>query len=256
MKKKQKFIAPIYGLKESLKGDVKLDDETLIRQVNLLKEEYKFFERQGIRTTCDAVLEVDYQYDDDNPSEPYPGISLNVLNRFDASLLIYGENKGGVGIAGIFPADIKGHGVTLFTAKTHYDEGLDSEIDDDFATYYKKFIKAYSMRPLAFDIYRKSRDRFANNDKTIDCCTSLESIFVPAGERSKKPFILNGMNILGFNKKDVECIDDLIECRNAVIHADLQKQLKLLSGSKYTHRWFEDAFKLVRRVLYKYVEKP
>lgn len=257
MKKKQKFLAPIYGLKKSLKGEIKLDKYLLIRQVDLLKKEYKLFEQYGIRANCDAVLEIEYQYNDDNPSEPYPGISLNVVNKFDAALLIYGDNNGGVGIAGIFPARKKRNlGVTLFTAKTRYEEGLESEINDDFSNYYKKFAKAYNMRPLAFEVFRKSRDRFANNDKTIDCCTALESIFVPAGERSKKPFILSGMNILGFSKKDIENIDDLIEYRNAIIHADMNKQLKLLSGSKYTYKWFEDTSKLVRKILYKYAESP
>lgn len=256
MNKKQKFLAPIYGLKKSLKEEIRLDKNQLIRSINLLKGEHKLFEEYGIRASCDAVLEIDYQYDADNPSEPHPGISLNIVNKFDSALLIYGDNDGGVGIAGIFPATGKDFGVTLFTAKTRYEEGLDREIDDDFAIYYKKFAKAYSMRPLAFDVYRKSRDRFANNDKTIDCCTLLESIFVPIGEGSKKSFILNGLNILGFSKQDIEAIEDLVEYRNAIIHADRDKQLKLLSGSKYTFRWFDDTFKLIRRILYRYIESP
>lgn len=256
MKKKKKFLAPIYGLKKSLKSEIKLDKNLLVRRVDLLKKEYKLFEQHGIKASCDAVLEIDYHYDDDNPSEPYPGISLNVVNIFDSALLVYGDNDGGVGVAGVFPAKGKSLGITLFTSKAHYDEGLDKEINDEFITYYNKFNKAYNMRPLAFDIFRLSLGRFANNDKTVDSCTVLESIFVPSGERSKKPFILSGMSILGFNKNEVEAISDLVDYRNAIIHADREKQLKLRSGPKYTYKWFEDTFKLIRNILYKYVESP
>ena len=257
MKKKQKFLAPIYGLKKSLKRELKLDKHMLLRQLNLFKEEYKLFEEYGIRASCDAVLEINYQYDTDNPSEPHPGISLNVVNRFDSALLVYGDNDGGVGIAGIFPATAnKDLGVTLFTAKTRYEEGLDKEIDYGFAIYYKMFTKAYNMRPLAFDVFRLSRGRFANNDKTIDSCTVLECIFVPEGERGKKSFILNGMGIMGFNPDEINRIDDLIEYRNAIIHADRDKILKLLGSAKYAYTWFGSTFELVRRILYLYVESP
>lgn len=59
-----------------------------------------------------------------------------------------------------------------------------------------------------------------------------------------------------FDTNEIKTIDDLIEYRNAIIHADRKRQLKLLSGSKYTHKWFENTFRLIRRVLYKYVESP
>jgi len=117
MKKKQKFLAPIYGLKKSLTREIKLDKYLLIRQIDLFKKEYKLFEQYGVRASCDAVLEVDYHYDTDNPSEPYPGISLNVVNRFESALLVYGDNDGGVGIAGIFSATGKDLGVTLLLLK-------------------------------------------------------------------------------------------------------------------------------------------
>lgn len=256
MKKKQKFLAPIYGLRAGLKKNVKLDDDLLLRNIDLFKKEYEFFEKQGLRASYNAVLVIDYQYNPEDASEPYPGISLNVVNKFDSALLVYGD--GIVGVAGIFPASkISAFGgIVLYSSKTRYEESLDKEIDEGFILYYKRFVKAYNMRPLAFDVYRRSRDRFANNDKTIDSCTVLESIFVPSGERSKKSFILNGMNILGFNKKDIEAIDDLVEYRNAIIHADMTKLHKLLSGSRYTYRRFEETFKLIRKILYRYVESP
>lgn len=256
MKKKQLFLAPIYGFKKGIKEQIKLNPYLLLRNIDLFKEEHKLFEGYGVKASCDAVLEVDYQYDLNDPSEPYPGISLNVINMFDSALLVYGNSNGGVGVAGIFPASKGSGGIVLHSSKVSYEDGLDKEIDEDFNSYYGKFEKAYKMRPLAFDIHRRSHGRFANNDRTIDSCTVLESLFIPKGERSKKSFILNGMKIMGFDTNDIILIDDLVEYRNAIIHADRDKQLKLLSGAKYTHKWFEETFVLIRKVLFKYVESP
>lgn len=254
--RKQTFLVPIFGLRGGLKDPITLGKGLLIRNVDLLAEEYKAFEGYGLKASYHAVLEIDYRYDSDDASEPYPGISIKVINKIDSSLLVFGE--GNVGTAAILPK-LKTSGFTGFilsNARPRYEECLDKKLDKDFVDFYKKFLKAYELRPLAFDIYRRSRDRFANNDRTIDSCTVLESIFVPRGEKSKKPFILSGMKILGFNDKEVNTIDDLIEYRNAIIHADRNKQLKLLSGSRFTHAWFENAFKLIRNILYKYVEHP
>lgn len=256
MKKKQIFLAPIYGLKKSPKQPVKLDKNLLIRSVDLFADEHKLFESFGLRASYDAVLEVDYEYDSNNTSEPFPNLFINLINKVDASLVVYGQ--GTVGIAAVFPAtkdSLPGGGI-LSSAHPHYDEKLDKEIDCEFAEYYKKFAKAYDMRPLAFDTFRRSQNRFANNDRTIDSCTVLESIFVPKDERGKKLFILSGMKIMGFASDEVQGIDDLIELRNAVIHADREKILKLHGGTKYTFAWFEEAFELVRQILYRYIEKP
>ena len=257
MKKKQKFLAPIYGLKKGPMQSIKLDRGILIRTVDIFVEEHKHFKKFGLKENYDGVLEVDYEYDSDNPSEPFPGLFINLINKIDASLVVYGD--GLVGVAGVVPApkeEFSGGGILSSSAKPQYKEKLDKEIDENFAMYYKKFVKAYDMRPVTFDVYRRSCDRFSNNDKTIDGCTILESLFVPHSERSKKSFILNGLNILMFTGDEIKTIDDLIEYRNAIIHADRKRQLKLLSCSKYTHKWFENAFKLIRRILYKYVENP
>lgn len=257
MKKKQKFLAPIYGLKKSLRQSIKLDGGVLIRAVDIFTEEYKHFEKFGLKGSYDGVLEIDYEYDSDNPSEPFPGLFINLVNKIDASLIVFGD--GVVGIAGVVPApneEFSGGGILSSSAKPRHEEKLDKEIDENFAVYYKKFIKAYDMRPVAFDVYRRSCDRFSNNDRTIDSCTILESLFVPFNERSKKSFILSGLNILMFSANEIKAIDDLIEYHNAIIHADRKKQHKLLSGSKYTYKWFEDTFKVIRRILYKYVESP
>ncbi len=256
MKKKHKFLAPIYGLKRSPKQSIKLDKNILIRPVDLFAGEHKLIESFGLKASYDAMLEINYEYDSDDQNEPFPNLFLNVINKVDASLVVYGD--GIVGIAAVFPAtkdSLPGGGI-LSSARPHYNEKLDKEIDEDFVRYYKKFSKAYDMRPVAFDIYRRSCDRFSNNDRTIDSCTILESLFVPLGEKSKKPFILYGLNILKFSSDEIKSINDLIEYRNAIVHADRKKQLRLLSGSKYTYKWFEDTFKLIRRILYKYVDSP
>ncbi len=257
MIKKQKFLVPIYGLKRSPKRNLDLDRNTLLRSVDLLSGEHKNFESFGLKINCDAVLEVDYEYNSNDASEPFPGIFINLVNKFDASLVVYGN--GVVGVAAVFPAtkeSFPGGGIFVSNTKTLYEERLDKELDENFVSYYKNFIKAYDMRPVAFDVYRRSCDRFSNNDRAIDNCTVLESLFVPEKERSKKSFILSGMKIMGFNESDVNRIGDLIEYRNSIIHADRNKQLKLLSGPKYTHKWFEDTFKLIREILYRFVESP
>lgn len=257
MKKKQKFLAPIYGLKKSPKKSIKLNKNILIRAVDIFAEEDKYLEKFGLKGSSDAILEVDYEYNSNDSSEPFPGLFINLINKFDASLVVYGD--GVVGVAGVVPAlktDFTGGGILSSSTRPRYEEKLDKEIDEGFADYYKKFTKAYERRPVAFDVYRRSCDRFSSNDRTIDSCTVLESLFVPHGEKSKKSFILHGLNILRFSPKEVKTIDDLIEYRNAIIHADRKRQLKLLSGPKYTHKWFEGAFKLIRRIVYKYVEDP
>lgn len=255
--KTQKFIVPIYGLRSGVKKEIELDRGLFIRNIKLLEREDELFKKYDLSGDYKAILEVNYKYDSNSPSEPVPGVFLKITNKFDASLVVYADGK--AGIAAVIP-DPKDNnfpgGQRVFPYKVQYEERLQKNLDNEYIDYYKNFSTAYDMRPIAFDIFRRSQERYANNDKTIDSCTVLESIFVPQGERAKKPFILNGMNILGFDKSEIEAIDSLIEYRNSVIHADRDKQLKLLSGKKYSHKWFEDTFKLIRRILYEFVQNP
>lgn len=252
-KKKEKFIAPIYGLKSGLKQSIQLDKNLLLRNIDLFKKEHDKLKKFGISTSCNVFLEIDYEYHPNDPSEPHPGIELNILNKFDAALTVYGKGK--VGVAAVFSAT-RDSCYILSSTQPRYEECLDKDIDKSFTLYYKNFSKAYDMRPMAFDIFRRSQDRFTDNDRTVDSCTILESIFVPKGERSKKSFIINGMKIMGFGQYEVDRTDNLVEYRNAIIHADRDKILKLLVGAKYTHSWFEDTFELVREILFKFVENP
>ena len=257
MKSKQLFLAPIYGLRNSLKSNVKIDKTLLIRNASILEREDKLFASYDLKEDYKAVLEINYCFDSQDPSEPFPNLFLNTINKFDSSLVVYGDGK--VGIAAVFPKDretnFSGGGV-LFSSKVQYEEQLDKQIDSKFKTFYKQFSKAYEMRPVAFDDFRRSQDRFANNDKAIDSCTVLESIFVPRGERSKCPYILNGLKIMGFDNKEVALINDLIEYRNSIIHADRERQLKLITERKYTHQKFEETFKLIRLILFRFVKAP
>src|SRR3989344_2885249 len=141
MKKKQKFLAPIYGLKNSPGQSIKLDKSILIRSVDIFAEEQKHFEKFGLKGSYDGVLEVNYEYDSDNPSEPFPGLFINLINRLDASLVVYGD--GVVGVAGVAPApkeEFSGGGILSSSARPRYEEKLDKEIDENFASYNKKFV--------------------------------------------------------------------------------------------------------------------
>lgn len=250
----QKFLAPIYGLSHGLKRDVSINSNLLIRNIKI-PEEINISRKFGLQGNYPIILEIIYEYDPSNSNEPFPGISLNVTNKFEASLNVFGDGQ--TGIAAVLPdpkQDNFSGGYINFSGKVPIGECLEKDLDDKYIAYYDHFSNAYDMRPVAFDVFRRSQERFSTNDKTIDSCIVLESIFVPPEERSKRPFILNGMKIMGFDSQSVNKIAALINYRNALIHANRKEQLKLLS--KYTHVWFEEALNLVRNILYKFVQNP
>ncbi len=241
-----KYVVPIYGIKMLESSPIEIESNVILRNTKLLEREDKVFEKLHLRSDYRVVIQIYYTFDESDASEPYPGISLKLLNIIDASLVVYGEGQ--VGLAAIIPDDTS-TGVILSYANPHFQEYLDKKIDGQFVEYYAKFKKAYNMRPMAFDIFRRSQERISNNDRTIDSCTILESILVPKGERSKKSFILNGLKIMGYGTHEIGRIEKLVDYRNAIIHADREKLLSLLTGAAYT-------FKLVRAILYKFVESP
>lgn len=249
---KRIFLAPVYGLNEALKENIQLDKNLLLRSIDIYKGEDEKFKKIGLMGSYGVLLEINYRFDQDDSNEPFPGILINIINKFEAALLTYGE--GVVGVAAIITSEKPNGTYILNRSKTHFQNNLKGKIDKNFVDYYQKFIKAYDLRPMAFDIYTRSRSRFANNDKTIDICTILESIFVPNGQRLKKPFIVNGVKIMGFTENEIKAIDELIDLRNALIHADSEKLLRLVF--KYNSDWFDNTFNLVRRIIYKYAENP
>jgi len=162
------------------------------------------------------------------------------------------------GIAAILPAEPGSSGQSTYILSRNspqYDVFLDkSLIEDRFDVFYNNFLKTYNLRPLAFDLYRQSLIKFTQNDRTIYSCIALESIFVPNKEKSKKPFILNGMKIMGFESSEIKLIDKLIDYRNAIMHADIKKQIELISI--FTTQRFEESFNVARKILNKYIENP
>lgn len=253
--KNVKFLVPVYGIKRVNAEALQLEATVMLRGVKILENEHKIFSDLGLRPNFNAVLEIDYSFDEEDSSEPYPGISIRLLNMIDASFVVYDEGR--AGLAAIIPAEDSGHvPLTLSSANPQYAEYLEHNIKEEFVTYYNKFKVAYNMRPMAFDMFRRSQERFNNNDRTIDSCTVLESILVPKGERSKRSFIVNGLKIMGYGEDEADRIGKLVEYRNAIIHADREKLNSLYRGTLYTLGWFEETFKLVRKILYRYVEKP
>lgn len=128
MKRKNKFLAPMYGLRNRLKEPIKLDKDLILRSVNLFEDEHKLFKAFGLNGTYEGVLEIDYEYDENNPSEPFPGLFVNLINKFDASLVVYGD--GIVGVAGVFPAakeSFPGGGILISSKKTQFAERLDKK---------------------------------------------------------------------------------------------------------------------------------
>ncbi len=91
-----KYIVPIYGIKPLKDSPLQLQENVILRSVKLLENEHEIFKKHNMRTGYEAVLEVDYTFDENDPSELLPGISINLLNMIDASFVIYGEGKTGL----------------------------------------------------------------------------------------------------------------------------------------------------------------
>ena len=115
------------------------------------------------RTGYEAVLEIDYSFDEKEASEPLPGISINLLNMIDASLVVYGEGKVGFGSNYSRRYSSGYHPYILSHENPHYEEYLDKDINADFVSYFRNFKRAYDMRPLAFDLFRRSKERYTDN---------------------------------------------------------------------------------------------
>lgn len=247
-----KYIIPLYGIKPLRKTPLQLEPNIILRSVDLLNDEHKLFVQHKMRTGYEAVLEVDYEYDENDPSEPLPGIMLRLLDMFNACLNVY--DKGLVGVAAVLPADGDWGGYLISHAKPSYRDYMEKDIDEEFVDFYKKFKVVYVEESMGFDAYRQSRDRYANNDKTKDCCTALEDLFVPKGSFAKKEPVLEGIKKIGYDAAAADRIGKLIDYRNAIIHADKEKVLSLYKDGDYTFSWFEETFELVRYILFKFTQ--
>lgn len=253
--KELKLIVPISGL-GWIANDLQLDKDIKIRFINEATEN-ELLQKAGfnsIKYKC--VAEINYKFDADEASEPYPKVDF-VLKRLESALRVY--HPGFIALAGIIA--VPGYSpfpyIRNLSVNGHPPYNIEKEKLETFPDFWKKFNEAYVKKPIAFDIYNKSQDRYAPNDVAIDLSIVLESIFVPEKSRGeKKVFITQGIRILGYNEKDQTMLADLYEYRNSIIHGNLAKQLQLLSGAKYTIIWFEEIVELVRKILVNYVEKP
>jgi hypothetical protein len=252
--KELKLIVPISGL-GWIVNNLQLDKDIKIRFLDLNGED-ELLQKSGfnsIKYKC--VAEIDYKFDADEASEPYPKVDF-LLKRLESALRIY--HPGFIALAGIIavPNDSPFPYIRNLSVNGHPQYNIEKEKLEKFPDFWKKFNKAYVKKPIAFDMYNKSQDRYAPNDVAIDLSIVLESIFVPEKSRGeKKVFITQGVRILGYDEKDQTMLADLYEYRNSIIHGNLAKQHQLLSGAKYTVIWFEELVELVRKILVNYAEK-
>lgn len=252
-----RLLIPIYGLGWVL-NTIKLDNKIEIRFINDLNKENELLRKSGFNwRKYKCVLDIKYAYDPDKTDEPYPAVQF-LLNEIQASLRVF--HTGAIGFAGIisqpqvspFPLLID---LTTPSGRPLYK--IDKNKLSKFPEFYQKFKVAYEQKPVAFDYFSHAQNRYVNKYKAIDYCISLESLFVPEGDRGgKKAFILQGLRSLGLAQQDIQMAEDLYDYRNAVVHANRTKQLQLLGGAKYTYAWFEECTELMRKIMSLYVEKP
>lgn len=248
-----KIIIPIYG-SPAINTLIQLNKDIKIRQINQTEEDLlsKSINWTSIgRATCPYwyVVEIDYKYNPQDPSEPNPMYLIKHQN-IESALRLYYQNDIGFAVS-IIDGKVE---ILNFTSSSTAAKPFDNTTD--FLTYWGKFKKAYKRRPLAFDLFSRAQTKGASNDKTIIYCTVLESIFVPKNERRKSEFIKQGVTVLRFTNTEIQMVADLYKYRNSIVHGDRDEQLKLIGGSKFTFGWFENCTTLMRKILFKYIDNP
>lgn len=249
----KKVLIALYGNLD-LENDLELDKGVLLRRIDLFNDEEEYFNfRWKERTTCpyDWIIEMDYSYDADNPSEPSSdGVLIN-SRYIEYALKLYYKNQ--IGIAAV--ADDLDQISSSRVSENENTNKTEPFISDmSFESFWAKYKFAYDKKPAAYEYFSQALS-YPNRIKSIFFCTSLESIFVPEGERNKKrDFVLQGMSILGFNNSDKDIIKELFELRNAYVHADKKKQIAL--SSKKFFSWWGKCEETLRKLLFKHVELP
>lgn len=256
--KKIKAILALYGALR-LKNDIKLDDKIRVRRVDILNNEESLFRFVNWRAygwaTCpyDWVIELDYHYDEDLGSEPYPALLIK-NNYIEYALRLFYKHD--VGFAALV-VDI--NNPNNYFVSNKMPSSVEFEKFDDiieFSNFWERYTNAYQKKPAAYEYFSQSLN-YPNSIKSVLFCSSLESLFVPDGERSKKrDFVLQGLKVLIFEQKDITIISELFEFRNAYIHVDKKEQLQLYSGRKYRSLWWEECEEVIRKVLFNHVHKP
>jgi len=65
---KAKSLVPVYGVKTVKDSPLQLEKDIILRNVKLLDKEHEVFKKHGLRSGYDAVLEIDYSFDEDDPN--------------------------------------------------------------------------------------------------------------------------------------------------------------------------------------------
>jgi hypothetical protein len=249
------ILVPIYGLGWTL-NNIKIDTNIEIRFINELKKESELLKKTGfnwVKYKC--LLAIRYSYNSQGVNEPYPALQF-LLDEIQAALRIF--NPGFISFSGIiskpkvqpFPLTIDS---AILGGPPFYK--IDKIKLSKFPDFYQKFKLVYNKKKIAFDWFNKSYSEVPVN-KVIDYCICLESLFVPPNSYEKKKFILQGLKLLNFSQQECDKTGILYDYRNAVIHADYQKILKIIKQYKITNNFYDICEKILREILELYIEKP
>jgi hypothetical protein len=253
-------ICPIYGL-GWISTNLQIQENAVLRFIDLEKES-KELSAVGLRSiSYKCVLEIACDYDPkDHSTDPWLNLQSVALN-IEAALRIYHEGKIGVAAVIYYRNNQRQSAMILdgFIPNGQEDYQIDKAKLEQFTAFFTEFEIAYREKPVALQYFSRAQQRFNKNDKSIDLCTALESLFVPTDSRgAKKVFLTQGVKILGFSPAETQMINDLYEFRNTIIHGDHNQRAAIYSKQKgnYTFSWFEDCERLVRSILQKYINQP
>lgn len=253
-------ICPLYG-PSWVVSDIQLGNGVVLRDVEF-DGESKELTAVGLRSiSYRCLLEITQDYDPKDPNDdPWFNIQSTALS-IEAALRIYHEGKVGVAAILYYQDDNRQSARILdsFIPNGQEDYKLNKTELEAFPAYFTNFEAAYIEKPVALQYFSRAQQRFSKNDKSIDLCTSLESLFVPANSRgAKKIFLTQGATILGFSPVEVQMVSDLYDFRNTVIHGDHNQRAAIYAKkrSNYTTTWFEECENLIRSILQKYISNP
>lgn len=253
-------ICPLYGLGWIATG-LQLGPNATLRFIDLENEndELTAVGLRAISYRC--LVEITQEYDPrDHAHDPWQDIQ-GIALIIEAALRIYHEGRIGVAAIIYYENNQRQSARILdgFIPNGQENYQIDRSTLGQFPIFFRNFETAYKKKPVALQYFSNAQQRFSKNDKAIDLCTSLESLFVPADSRgAKKVFLAQGMKILGFSDDEVQMIGDLYDFRNTVIHGDHAQRIAIYARRRgnYTTLWFENCENLIRAVLQKYVSSP
>jgi hypothetical protein len=228
-------ICPIYGL-GWVTSDLQIRADTVLRFIDLINNESDEITSTGLHAASyKCVLEISQKYD---PKDYSIDAWLNIQEivfKIESALRIYHEGRIGVAAIIYFESDQRQSARILdgFIPNGQEDYQIDKAKLKSLPEFFADFEKAFNEKPVALQYFSRSQQRYANNDKSIDLCTALESLFVPNNSRgAKKVFLTQGVNILGFSIAETQMIGDLYDYRNTIIHGDHRERTAIFSKKK------------------------